>query len=134
MENQSNVCGLGKSQAFVRAGQMHAHCNFTTCHHVTLHALLFMVILFLPLDLSAAVFWSAFACSPSWAFVSTFFVSVVEVELFSVVSACVITTQFPSPAAVTNDARQRFLSVPPLHLMLSGSLMASCCVPLFVGS
>jgi len=35
MENQSNVCGLGKSQAFVRAGQMHAHCNFTgftACH------------------------------------------------------------------------------------------------------
>jgi hypothetical protein len=54
-------------------------------------------------------------------------------ERFTLFPVCVTTTQFPSPAAVTNDARQRFLLVPPLHLMPSGSLTDSCCVPLFAG-
>jgi hypothetical protein len=142
MEIQSNVCSLGKPLCAGRCTRA------ATSPPVTLHIRLFLVILFLCTILSAAVFWFAFVWSPFWAVLSPFwgfvwgfvcafvcaFPPSVEEELFSVVAAWVTTTQFPSPAAVTKDTRQRFLSLPPAHLMPSGSLTASCCVPWLAGS
>ena len=113
---------------------------------VTLQTLRFLIILFLSL---APVFWFVFVWSPVLAFVWSpvlafvwspvlalvcVFDPSVGVEPFAVVSACVTTTQFPSPAAVMNDTRQRFLLVPPAHLMPSGSLTPSCCAPWLVGA
>ena len=115
--------------------QCAGRCTRTaTSPPITLHNLLFRIILLMSWSLSVPVFWFAFIWSPAWAFVCAFAPSV-EVELFPVVSesAWVTTTQFPSPAAVVNDTRQRFLSVPPAHLMPSGSLTPSCCVPWLVG-
>ena len=46
---------------------------------------------------------------------------------------CETTTQFPKPAVVVNEARQRFLEVPPVHLVPAGILTLSSCVPTAAG-
>ena len=83
------------------------------------------------LDMSSFLGASSFSAGYLW---SPFAAATFAVRLpFAAPVPCETTTQFPKPAVVLNEARQRFSEVPPVHLVSAGIWTLSSCVPTEAG-
>ena len=83
------------------------------------------------LDASTFLDASSFLAEPLWS-PSAAVTFAVRLS-FAATAPCETTTQFPKPAVVVNEARQRFLEVPPVHFVSAGIWTLSSCVPTAAG-